>query len=91
MSHVFLFHGKDIWKRFKSSRDEKRHDIHSKLMSVYPEIPNTWYSTIFFVMLLIAIVLGYTTETNLPWWGLLMAIGLSIIMVLPIGIIQVIK
>ncbi|PKC03308.1 OPT superfamily oligopeptide transporter [Rhizophagus irregularis] len=55
MSHVFLFHGKDIWKRFKSSRDEKRHDIHSKLMSVYPEIPNTWYSTIFFIMLLIAI------------------------------------
>ncbi|PKK77193.1 OPT superfamily oligopeptide transporter [Rhizophagus irregularis] len=86
MSHVFLFHGKDIWKRFKSSRDEKRHDIHSKLMSVYPEIPNTWYSTIFFIMLLIAIVLGYTTEVNLPWWGLLMAIRLSIIMVLPIGL-----
>ncbi|CAB4424935.1 unnamed protein product [Rhizophagus irregularis] len=91
MSHVFLFHGKDIWKMFKSSRDEKRHDIHSKLMSVYPEIPNTWYSTIFFIMLSIAIVLGYTTEANLPWWGLLMAIGLSIIMVLPIGIIQAIS
>ncbi|PKY26005.1 OPT superfamily oligopeptide transporter [Rhizophagus irregularis] len=50
------------------------------------EIPNTWYSTIFFIMLLIAIVLGYTTEVNLPWWGLLMAIRLSIIMVLPIGL-----
>lgn len=36
-------------------------------------------------MLLIAIVLGYTTEANIPWWGLLMAIGLSVIMVLPIG------
>ncbi|GBC43001.2 oligopeptide transporter 3 [Rhizophagus irregularis DAOM 181602=DAOM 197198] len=87
MSYVFLFHGKDIWKRFKSSQDEKRHDIHSKLMSVYPEIPNTWYFTIFFIMLLIAIVLGYMmTEVNLPWWGLLMAIRLSIIMVLPIGL-----
>jgi uncharacterized membrane protein len=53
--------------------------------SNFLEIPNTWYSTIFFVTLLIAIILGYTTEANLPWWGVLMAIGLSIIMVLPIG------
>jgi len=36
-------------------------------------------------MLLIAITLGYTTEANLPWWGLLSAVGLAAIFVLPIG------
>jgi len=36
-------------------------------------------------MLMIAIMLGYSTEANLPWWGLLLAIGLAVVMVLPIG------
>ncbi|CAG8605144.1 8760_t:CDS:10, partial [Funneliformis caledonium] len=55
------------------------------------KIPNTWYFLIFVVMLLIAITLGYTTEANLPWWGLLLAVGLAAIFVLPIGVIQAIS
>ncbi|CAJ0753288.1 1968_t:CDS:2, partial [Entrophospora sp. SA101] len=46
----------------------------------------SWYAALFVAMLIIAIVLGYVTEANLPWWGLLMAIGLAMIMVLPIAI-----
>ncbi|RIA91014.1 OPT oligopeptide transporter protein [Glomus cerebriforme] len=91
ISHVFLFYGKEIWERFRSSREDEKEDIHCRMMSVYQEIPNSWYFLIFIIMLLIAIVLGYTTEANLPWWGLLMAVGLSAIMVLPIGIIQAIS
>ncbi|CAG8615839.1 7538_t:CDS:10, partial [Acaulospora morrowiae] len=91
VSHVFLFYGKEILERFQASREEENEDIHCKLMRVYPEIPNTWYASIFVGMLIIAIILGYTTEANLPWWGLLTAIALAVIMVLPIGVIQAVS
>ncbi|CAG8502912.1 8915_t:CDS:2 [Cetraspora pellucida] len=42
-------------------------------------------------MLTIAMILCYTTDANLPWWGLLMAISLAICMVLPVGVIQAIS
>ncbi|CAI2166429.1 11728_t:CDS:10 [Funneliformis geosporum] len=65
--------------------------ITSAMMRIYPEIPNTWYAIIFIVMLIIAIILGYKTDANLPWWGLLLAVGLAAVMVLPIGVIQAIS
>ncbi|KAG9294530.1 hypothetical protein G9A89_008641 [Geosiphon pyriformis] len=91
ISHVLLFYGDEIWQRFKSSRSEEGEDIHSKLMRRYPEIPNWWYGIIFVGMLCIAITLGYVTEANLPFWGLLMAVAMAAIMVLPIGVIQAIS
>ncbi|CAG8567234.1 12233_t:CDS:10 [Dentiscutata erythropus] len=91
LSHVFLFYGKEIWQRFKASREEEQDDIHCKLMNNYPEIPNTWYALIFIIMLIVAMILCYTTDANLPWWGLLMAISLAIGMVLPVGVIQAIS
>ncbi|CAG8685685.1 9482_t:CDS:10, partial [Racocetra persica] len=92
LCHVILFHGKEIWNRYKKTREEEeKGDIHCKLMSVYPEVPNYWYIAIFFIMLTIAIILGYTTEANLPWWALLLSVSMAIIMLLPIGIIQAIS
>ncbi|CAG8654930.1 14982_t:CDS:10 [Dentiscutata erythropus] len=90
--HVILFHGKDIWNRFKKTREEENEsDIHCKMMSIYPEVPNYWYGGTFLVMLIIAIILGQTTGANLPWWGLLLAVALAVITLLPIGIIQAIS
>ncbi|CAG8758232.1 9793_t:CDS:10 [Dentiscutata erythropus] len=93
--HVILFHGKEIWSRYKKTREEEEEaDIHCKMMNVYPgfnKVPYYWYGTIFFVMLIIAIILGYTTGANLPWWGVLLAVVLAVVMVLPIGIIQAIS
>jgi len=36
ISHVILFHGKEIWARYKASVDEEDADIHCKLMKKYP-------------------------------------------------------
>ncbi|CAG8690431.1 8845_t:CDS:10, partial [Ambispora leptoticha] len=91
LSHVVLFYGDEIWTRFKASRSEEKEDIHTKMMRVYPEIPNLWHGIIFVSMLIISIILGYITEANLPWWGLLLAVALACIMVLPIGVIQAIS
>ncbi|CAG8734673.1 11977_t:CDS:10 [Gigaspora margarita] len=90
--HVILFHGKEIWNQFKKTREEEDNaDINCKMMRVYPEVPNYWYGAIFLIMLIIAIILGYTTGANLPFWAVLLAVALAILTVLPIGIIQAIS
>ncbi|CAG8600044.1 9952_t:CDS:10, partial [Gigaspora rosea] len=72
--HVALYHGKEIWNRYKKTREEEENeDIHCKMMSIYPEVPNYWYGGIFFVMLIIAMILGETTGAHLPWWGVLLS------------------
>ncbi|CAG8480497.1 1963_t:CDS:10 [Dentiscutata heterogama] len=89
--HVLLFHGKEIWDRYKKTREEEEDDIHCKLMDVYPDVPYYWFGSIFILMLIVAITLGYTTGVNLPWWGVLLAVALAVFMVLPIGIIQAVS
>ncbi|RIB11196.1 OPT oligopeptide transporter protein [Gigaspora rosea] len=90
--HVILFHGKEIWNQFKKTREEENEsDIHCKMMSVYPEVPNYWYGAIFFIMLIIAVILGHTSGANLPWWGVFLAVSIAVITLLPIGIIQAIS
>ncbi|KAF0420508.1 opt family small oligopeptide transporter [Gigaspora margarita] len=90
--HVALFHGKGIWNQYKKTRkEEERDDIHCNMMSIYPEVPYYWYGGIFFVMLIIAMILGETTGAHLPWWGVLLSVFLALLMVIPIGIIQAIS
>ncbi|RIB06054.1 OPT oligopeptide transporter protein [Gigaspora rosea] len=90
--HVALFHGKEIWNRYKKTREEEdKEDIHCKMMSIYPEVPYYWYGGIFFVMLIIAMILGKTTGARLPWWGVLLSVVLAVLTVLPIGIINAIS
>ncbi|CAG8719009.1 45676_t:CDS:10 [Gigaspora margarita] len=90
--HVALFHGKEIWNQYKKTRkEEERDDIHCNMMSIYPEVPYYWYGGIFFVMLIIAMILGETTGAHLPWWGVLLSVVLALLMVIPIGIIQAIS
>jgi OPT oligopeptide transporter protein len=44
--HTFLYHGKQIWAHSRRSYPEQP-DIHARLMSVYREVPNWWYLSIF--------------------------------------------
>ncbi|CAG8674811.1 21086_t:CDS:10, partial [Racocetra persica] len=89
--HVILFYGKELWNQYKKTREEENSDIHCKMMDVYPEVPHYWYTSIFVVMLIIALILCYTTGANLPWWGLLLAVAISAFMILPVGVIQAIS
>ena len=44
--HTFLYNGKRIWIQSRYSlRDQP--DIHARLMSVYKEVPNSWYLLMF--------------------------------------------
>ena len=61
--HAAVFHGKEIWYRFKAARDQEP-DIHMKLMKKYPEAPDWWYGVLLVVSLAfgLATVLGYSSQ-----------------------------
>ncbi|KAF8937715.1 hypothetical protein BGZ47_008905 [Haplosporangium gracile] len=84
--HVILYNGKEMVARWKSARAENE-DIHSRLMRVYPEVPDWWYIVLFVVSL--ALSLFTCQQYNfMPWWAVLLAMAIAIFFVLPVGIVQ---
>jgi OPT family oligopeptide transporter len=72
----------------RTLKDEK--DVHSRLMSVYPEVPHWWYGTLFVIAFVLGIgaIAGFPTQ--LPIWAYIIALILSALFVVPVGIIQAI-
>ncbi|MBA0583825.1 hypothetical protein Gorai_014669, partial [Gossypium raimondii] len=90
--HVGLFHGREIWEQSKASFQEKKMDIHTRLMRKYKQVPEWWFVCILLVNIA-AIVFAcqyYNDQLQLPWWGVLLACGIAIVFTLPIGIITAI-
>lgn len=62
-------------------------DAHCKMMAAYRDVPVYWY----FIVLAISLILGivcvevYPTET--PVWGIFFALGLSLIFLIPLGLV----
>ncbi|KAI0966207.1 OPT family small oligopeptide transporter [Xylaria arbuscula] len=88
--HIGLFHGKEIWYRFKTARNQEP-DIHLKLMKSYPEAPDFWYVALLLgsVALGLGTALGY--DTQLPWWTFLISIILALVFVVPTGMVLAIS
>jgi len=59
-------------------------------MDRYDEVPDWWYGIIFAVNLVLAIVVCEFFRIDLPWWGVILAVGIAAIFLLPIGIITAI-
>ncbi|KAF9398864.1 hypothetical protein BGX21_007160, partial [Mortierella sp. AD011] len=51
-------------------------------------VPDWWYAAIFFTMTIVAIITCEVWDYLLPWWGVLLAVALCCIFVLPVGLIQ---
>ncbi len=88
--HVGLFHGKEIWYRFKAARNQEP-DIHMKMMKKYTDAPDWWYLALLLssVALGLGAVLGY--DTQLPWWTFFISILLSLAFVVPTGMVLAIS
>ncbi|GJJ70077.1 hypothetical protein EMPS_02426 [Entomortierella parvispora] len=84
-THTVLYHGRDL-KDFLTSGIWGREDVHTRMMRAYPEVPDLWYQILMIVMTLMTVI---TLAVNgyMPWWGSLLAIGLNLIFIIPIGII----
>jgi OPT family small oligopeptide transporter len=84
--HTALFHGKEIYHRFKASRADEE-DIHTRLMRKYPEAPDWWYGILLVVMIGFSFATIYAYPTYLAWWALIIALLISLIWSVPIGMI----
>ncbi|KAI9347802.1 OPT oligopeptide transporter protein-domain-containing protein [Zopfochytrium polystomum] len=90
--HVYLWYGKDIWKRFTTAmKDLDRDDIHSKLMEAYDDVPDWWYMVLLGVNIIVGIVVCQWGGFDLPFWGVFLALLLAMVSIIPIGTIQAIS
>ena len=75
--HVILWYGKDIIEVVRKERRGENVDPHRTKMKVYPEVPMWWYATVFTVSFAMAMATIYTSNSHLPWWGLIVGIIIS--------------
>ncbi|KAF8983179.1 hypothetical protein BGZ46_010717 [Entomortierella lignicola] len=63
-------------------------DIHTSLMRTYPEIPGSWFGTMFVICFAMAVFVCTTTDIHLPVYALVLALLLAVVFAIPMAIIQ---
>ncbi|KDR68806.1 hypothetical protein GALMADRAFT_256667 [Galerina marginata CBS 339.88] len=89
LMHAFLYFRKQIWVQARRSLHEQP-DIHARLMSRYPQVPEWWYLCIFLSMFTLGIISIEVWPTQMPVWAFVLALVISFTYVIPIGMIQAI-
>ncbi|XP_020591466.1 oligopeptide transporter 1-like [Phalaenopsis equestris] len=91
LSHVALFHGRNIMNLTKSAFRDEFADVHTRIMKKnYERIPQWWFHVLLVLMFGLAILAceGFGKQLQLPYWGVLLAGGVALLYTLPVGIIQ---
>ncbi|KAI9744755.1 MAG: hypothetical protein M1818_001680 [Claussenomyces sp. TS43310] len=65
-------------------------DVHNRLMKKYQDAPLTWYLITCVSMTAIGIFVVEFYDVHLPWYGLLLALGICAVLFIPIGIVMAI-
>ena len=65
-------------------------DVHMRLMRKYEECPMSWYLGTFVIMIAVGIFVVEYYPVHLPWYGLLLALGVCGVFFVPIGIVMAI-
>jgi OPT family small oligopeptide transporter len=89
LTHAFLYFRKQIWVQSRRSMNEQP-DIHARLMSKYPQVPEWWYAIIFLSMFVFGVISIEVWHTDLPVWAFILALIISFVYTIPIGMIQAI-
>ncbi|QSZ32341.1 hypothetical protein DSL72_001915 [Monilinia vaccinii-corymbosi] len=135
LTHTTCWHGKDIWRQWKTSLKEvegegkpaydrvpvsdgnsrrrgpsangshrlnlerttsymndiiNQEDVHNRLMRRYKDAPLSWYLITFVSMLAVGVFVVEYYPVHLPWYGLLLALGICTVLFIPIGIVMAI-
>jgi OPT family small oligopeptide transporter len=89
VTHTFLYFRKQIWLQSRRSLSEQP-DIHARLMTKYRQVPEWWYGIIFVSMFVFGVVSIEVWHTHLPVWAFILALLISFVYTIPIGMIQAI-
>ncbi|CZT52119.1 related to sexual differentiation process protein isp4 [Rhynchosporium secalis] len=65
-------------------------DVHNRLMKRYKDAPMSWYLITFVSMTAVGMFVVEYYPVHLPWYGLLLALGICAILFIPIGIVMAI-
>ncbi|EKM57186.1 uncharacterized protein PHACADRAFT_254776 [Phanerochaete carnosa HHB-10118-sp] len=74
LTHFLLWHGKTVYQIIRDSRTKETDDPHYQKMKIYKEVPWYWYMGMFVVTVAMALATCYTAKSQLPWWGLFIAL-----------------
>jgi OPT family small oligopeptide transporter len=87
VSHTYLFHGPEIWRRWRSSSGELD-DVHMKIMRKYKLVPTWWYLALLAVMIAFAFASALAFPTGMAWYSVILSLVIAGTWTIPIGIIQ---
>ncbi|KAF5340391.1 hypothetical protein D9611_007769 [Ephemerocybe angulata] len=89
VTHAIIYFYKPIRLQFGRSLREQP-DVHARLMSHYPQVPEWYYALLFVITFAFACICITVWPTGLPVWALVIALLIAVIYVVPIGMIQAI-
>ncbi|TFK31608.1 small oligopeptide transporter [Crucibulum laeve] len=87
ITHAIIHFWKPIKLHFSRSVREQP-DIHARLMSKYPQVPDWYYACIFAVTFAFACICIQLWPSGMTIWALVIALIIAIVYVIPIGMIQ---
>lgn len=95
-THVYIWHGADISRQFKSALRQMddsidQFDIHNKLMRVYPDIAEWKYLIFLIGCTACQMIVSLTTPFSMPIWAVFLCICMALASILPIGVISAIS
>ena len=61
-----------------------------QLMQKYKQVPMWWYASVFLTIFGLSIAFLYVYDTGLPWHGLILAIAVDVVLLVPTGIMMAI-
>lgn len=80
-----------IWQQTKSTFRDKFSDVHYRIMKKnYEAVPQWWFYMLSSIVIGLAVLIsqGFGKQFQLPYWGVLLAIGLALFFTLPVGVIM---
>ncbi|KAF8625334.1 hypothetical protein AX17_006876 [Amanita inopinata Kibby_2008] len=87
VTHAIIHFWKPIRLHFRRSLQEQP-DIHAQLMAKYPQVPEWYYACIFAITFAFACVCILVWPSGMTVWALVIALLISIVYIIPIGMIQ---
>jgi hypothetical protein len=57
-------------------------------MKRYKPVPFWWYASTFVIMLALSIFFVEYYNTGLPWWGIILSMGINVLLIIPIGLMS---
>lgn len=86
--HTVLFHGPDLWARFRAVNAVEEEDVHSRLMSRFKTVPLWWYGVVTLIMIGMALGVTQGFETHLSWWAFFISLIIAVLWFVPLGIVK---